>query len=146
MGRILTTGTEPSILDTIRFVAMVRGAHEVSIAQNSHEMLQHARRNRPNLAIWDLGYDERTTNQYLARWNEDSTLRSIPMVLLTNGGDIGHPKFSTPLPTGTTTLEKPVDLVELGLHVGALLDPDHNVNGTPLTDHRRQVGKLRIEN
>lgn len=158
MGYILTTSTEQEILETIRFVAVVRGSREVVVAQSAGEALQRARRNTPCLAIWDLGFDKRAESRYLSQWHADSTLRSVPTLLLTPANGAGRPSAPATLPDGTTCLAKPVDVVELGLRVGALLDAGNGSQSAPNrtaksgiashsqpANHRRRVGDLVLD-
>lgn len=144
MGYILTTGTEPDILETIRFVALVRGSHEVIVARSAREILQRARRDRPSLAVWDLGFNDRRENQHLSQWYADSTLQSVPLVLLTSAGATSRHTLPSPLPDGTICLIKPIDPIELGLRVGALLDPEYGRYSPPVSN-RRQVGDLVLD-
>lgn len=144
MGYILTTGTDPDILETIRFVAMVRGSHQVIVARSAREILQRARRERPSLAVWDLGFNDRRENQHLSQWYADSALQPVPLVLLTPDGTTARHTLPSPLPDGTTCLVKPIDPIELGLRVGALLDPENGRVSPPAGD-RRQVGDLVLD-
>lgn len=141
MKYIITTSTEQAILKTIDFVAVVRGPCEVVIAQSAPDMLRWARRDQPNLAIWDLEFnDQAKRSKLLSQWHEDPRLRPIPLLLLAPAGDGSLP----PLPSDVTCLTKPVDLLELGLHIGALLNHESKAPA-PLGGHRRQVGDLVLD-
>lgn len=144
MGCILTSDTEQGILETMRFVAMVRGSHEVVVAKSAFEILQRARRDRPNLAVWDLEFYEPVETRRLYRWHEDPTLRSIPLMILAPTG-AGNRHLISPLPHGITCLTKPIDLVELGLRIGELLDMDKGASSSPPPGHRRQIGDLVLD-
>lgn len=143
MGYILTSHTEQGILDTMRFVAMMHGSREVVVAQSAFEILQRARRHRPSLAVWDLEFCDPRETQRLSRWHEDPNLRSIPLVFLAPI-DTLQEHLNSPLPQGITCLTKPVDLVELGLRIGALLDPKKEPPAPP-PGHRRQIGDLVLD-
>lgn len=152
MGYILTTSTEQDILETIRFVAMVRGSHEVVVAQSTREILELARRNKPSLAVWDLGLNNPVQTQDLRQWYGDSMLQPVPLVLMAPAGQSSRQSLPSPLPHGTTCLVKPVDLVELGLRVGVLLDPGNGSPSScndsaaqPADGHRRRVGDVVLD-
>lgn len=146
MGYILTTSTEQEILETIRFVGMIRGAHEVVVAPNTYEVLQLARRNKPNLTIWDLDFNNRVESKHLSQWCADSALRPVPLMLLTATRQSGRQMLPASLRDGTTYLVKPVDLVELGLRISGLLDSDNrHSSAPPPAGHQQQVGDLILD-
>lgn len=144
MRYILASNTEPDILDTIHFVATVRGSYQVVVAESETDILQQAQRDTPSLAVWDLDLNERPVSQYLDQWYASSTLWPVPLLLLTNGKPKNICALPSPVPKRTTCVEKPVDLLKLGLHVGSLLDSG-NGSSTPPAGHQRQVGDLVLD-
>ncbi len=145
MGYILTNETEPEILDTIRFIAMARGPHQVVVAQSPFEMLQRARRDSPRLAVWDLASDDRLVSSHFEQWHADPALRTVPLVVLTSTSSTATYMPPASLANGVTRLVKPIDPIELGLRLGALLNPENESSSPPPAGYQRQIGNLVLD-
>ncbi|MFQ5342989.1 MAG: winged-helix domain-containing protein [Anaerolineae bacterium] len=145
MGYILTNGTEPDILDTIRFIAMARGPHQVVVAQSAFEMLQQARRDSPRLAVWDLAPSDRLASSHFEQWHADSTLGLVPLVVLTSAGSTATYMPPTSPANGATCLVKPVDPIEFGLRLGTLLNSETESSSPPPAGYQRQIGDLVLD-
>ena len=144
MGYILTTHTDQNILDTVRFVAMVKGACDVVVVENTKEVLARAHREAPDLVILDLENHSEPASRLVDHWYTDTRLRTVPLILLVSASASARRVAPSPLPQGMTYLVKPIDLIELGLRISTLLDPEQRSSTLP-PGHQRQLGDLTLD-
>ena len=114
------------------------------VAQSAFEMLQRARRDSPRLAVWDLASSDRLASSHFEQWHADSTLRLVPLLVLTSASSNATYMPPTSPANGATCLVKPVDPIEFGLRLGALLNPENESSSLP-AGYQRQIGDLVLD-
>ena len=82
MAEILIADDDPILVEILRF--RLEGAgHSVSVARNGEEALTFARENPPELIVLDSMMPILAGPEVLAELKSDTTLRHIPVVMLT---------------------------------------------------------------
>jgi|GEM_PF-1481005 len=140
MGYVLSYSADRDVIETVRIVAPLHHAHLVTV-QTAAELVDLARRNPPQLVIWDTTpslEDRRALNQ----WRTTPQLRTVPLLLIVPPDALDQDDLDDLCVT--QTLVRPFSNVDLGLRLAALLG-HKGVEATPCDSRFLQVGDLILD-
>lgn len=118
--RILIIDDEAHVREVVQLCLETLGGWNILTASSGQEGLERASADKPDAIILDIMMPEMSGLDFLGCLNADSTLKSIPVILLTARADLIE--SDKPLPFKTAgAIAKPFDPRTLHLQIATLL-------------------------